>query len=217
MNNESLPIATRERNLIVFWREAMPNGMASQKSARSIFDDVLFLRIIVPGDTSSPEYEVERTYPEEFPHPIYGKVKKNDIVFKRFDKEIADYKARQEGPGVVSGTPLEQWPMVNTRQCAMLKAQAVYNVESLAMLSDAAMANIGMGMRDLVQKAKDWLASAEKNAHAMEAQRRERETNDRFEALEAKFREVTEVLTELPADMQDAIKKGLAKRAKRAA
>lgn len=212
MNNESQPILTHERNLLTFWEEAMPNGLAGERAGRVLFDKVLFVRISTPGDKSEVTYEVKRDYPEEFAHPIHNKVKKNPIVYERFGKYIEEYLARGAGPDVVTGTPIEQWPMVDVRLAALLKHNGVYSVETLAMLSDTNASNIGMGVRVLVQKAKDWLQAATNSALAMEAQNRERRMEERFLALEEKYNVLAETLNELPPDAQAQVRAGIVKR-----
>lgn len=210
--NESQPILTHERNLLTFWEEAVPNGLGAQKLNRVVFDKVLFVRVSTPGDKSDVTYECMRDYPEECPHPIFGKVKKNPLVWERFGKYIQEYIDKGAGPGVVSGTPIEQWPQVDTRMAALLKHNGVYNVEALSGLSDSQSQAIGMGVRVLVQKAKDWLSAAADSATAMEAQRREQATQERFDALEAKYNLLAQVFEALPADQQDNVKAEIAKR-----
>lgn len=210
--NESQPILTHERNLLTFWEEAVPNGLGTQNKGRVLFDKVLFVRINTPGDKSDVQYECQREYPEECAHPIFGKVKKNPLVWERFGKYIEEYIAKGNGPQVVTGTPIDQWPMVDVRRAALLKHHGVYNVEALSGLSDSQMQGIGIGMRDLVQKAKDWLASAANSATAMEAQRREQATQERFNALEEKYNLLAQVFEGLPTDQQDHVKAEIAKR-----
>ena len=75
-NSESLPMLTEDRNILIFWEEAKPNGQNVGQ-----FNSVLMVRIEVPGDNKSkPEYMVQETYPEAFPHAIYGKLRKNDLI-----------------------------------------------------------------------------------------------------------------------------------------
>jgi hypothetical protein len=212
MNNESQPVLTHERNLITFWEEARPNGLAGDKAGRVFFDKVLFLRISTPGDKSEVTYEVRRDYPEEYHHPIHGKMKKNALVYERFGKYIDEYLAKKAGPEVVTGTPIEQWPLVDVRMAALLKHNGVYNVETLAIMSDTNASNIGMGVRVLIQKAKDWLQAATNSALAMEAQDRERRMEERFKALEEKYTVLAESLAELPTEAQTQVQTAIQKR-----
>jgi len=158
---------------------------------------------------------VKRDYPEEYPHPIHGKVRKNPLVYDRFGKYVDDYIAKGDGPDVVTGTPIEQWPMVDVRLAALLKHNGVYSVETLAMLSDTNASNIGMGVRALVQKAKDWLQAATNSALAMEAQREKRAVQDQLDALRIQMETLADAFAELPSDAQAQVKASIAKRGKR--
>lgn len=215
MNNESQPILTHERNLLTFWEEAKPSGLAEQKLNRILFDKVLFVRINTPGDKSEVTYEVRREYSEECPHPIHGKVKKNPIPYERFGKYIDEYLSKGAGPDVLTGTPLDQWPLIDVRMAALLKHHGVYTVEALEGLSDGQTQGIGMGVRPLVQKAKDWLVSAARSASDMESQRRERAVQDQLDALKEQFSGLAEAMAELPPEAQAQVKASLTKRNRR--
>lgn len=212
MNNESQPVLTHERNLLTFWEEAKPNGLAEQKLGRVLFDKALMLRINTPGDKSEVIYEARREYPEECPHPIHGKVKKNPIPYERFGKYIDEYIAKGDGPQVVSGTPIDQWSLVDVRMAALLKHHGVYNVESLATLTDSQMQGVGMGTRALVEKAKNWLVAAAESSTAMEAQRQRQAVQDQLNALKEQFEGLAEAMAELPAEAQAQVRASVAKR-----
>lgn len=207
-NNESLPILTHERNFLRFWKEAVENPRATASAGRTMFDEVLFVKITSPGDKSEMVYKLETTYSD-------GRTgKSSEPVWKRFEKYITDYKAKGAATAV-SGTPIEMWPLADTRRVAMLKHNGIYSVEALASLSDSGIATIGMGGRELVQKAKDWLATAANSAAAMQAQERERATEARFAALEEQFNALAQAMNELPADAQAQVKASLGRRGRK--
>lgn len=213
MIEESTPILTPENNILVFWEDTVQDGLASTKKGMPVFAQTLKMRVSVPGDNKAfVEYEVERTYDPEYPHPIYQKMRRNEECHKAFGKYINDYKGRQAGPQTISGMPIEQWPLINRSQAANLRHNGVYSVEALATLSDAALPGIGMDARKLVQQAKDYLATAKNSAAAMEAQARERRTEERFAALEEQHRALAEALASLPEAAQATVQDHLAKR-----
>lgn len=214
---ESIPILTHEKNLLFFYEEAAANEGATVKAGRAMFDKVLRVRITVPGDKSEMIYEVEREYPEGFAHPIHGKIKKGEVAYKRFGRYIEDFKAKGAGPGVVSGTPIDHWPLVDTRRVAMLKHNGVYSVEALASLSDAGIQVLGMGGRELVQKAKDWLATAANSALAMETAEKNRALEAKMDNMQDQITQLADALAELPPEAQAQVKASLAKRGKKAA
>lgn len=213
MIDESLPILTHDRNILVFWEEPKQCGHASRTTGKVMFENTLMMRVSVPGDAkNNVEYWVQVSYPEGYPHPVYGKMRKNDAITQQYGKYIDDYLKRQGGPAEISGTPIEQWPMLTRAQVANLKHNGVYSVEALEGLTDQNIAAIGMDGRKLVQQAKDWLASARNSAAAMQAQERERKTEERFRALEENYSQLAEALSELPPDEQAKVQQSIQKR-----
>jgi len=209
---ESLPMLTEDRNILIFWEDAKPNGLHVGQ-----FNSVLMMRVEVPGDNKSkPEYMVEEIYPEAFPHPIHGKVRKNDLIWARYGKYIERYKGSVEGT-VQAGTPIEAWPMVSRAQVAMLRHNCVYSVEALAGLTDAQIVAIGIDGRRLVQQAKDYLSASANSQAAAESQDRERKMETRFAALEENYNSLAEALEALQPEAKEAVKAHLSKRGKKVA
>lgn len=205
-NNESLPILTHEKNLLTFWEDVIPNGLAGTKAGRVVFDKVLMMRVSSPGDKSAPEYEVDRSYPEEFPHPIHGKLKKNELVYAKFGKYIDDYKGRVGGSQIEAGTPIDHWALVDMRMAANLKFNGIYTVEALAAVSDGNAISLGMGSRELIQKAKDWLATAANTAMAMETEERNRKLQSQIDDLQAKYDVLAQSMEVLPEESKSLLK-----------
>lgn len=56
-----------------------------------------------------------------------------------------------------SGTPIKGWQLLSPAQQQQILSANVRTVEDLAVLNEAGLARIGMGARDLQQKAKAWL------------------------------------------------------------
>lgn len=201
MNNESHPVLTADRNILTFWEDSEPNGLIIGQ-----FNRILMVRVAVPGDNKSfAEYKVDVEYPKDHPHPIHGPLKKNDEIYKRFGKYIEEYK-KVGGNGPVSGTPLEEWPVVNRAQIAMLKHNGVYSVEALSTVSDSLMTALGIDGRRLVQKAKDYLETAKNSQAAMDAMERERKMQERFDALEAKYNALTQATEAMPDESKSVLK-----------
>lgn len=216
--NKSIPILTAEKNILTFWDEALPNGLAGSKAGRVVFDHVLMVDVSSPGDKSEVTYEIERTYPSEYPHPIHGTFKKNEAVYARYGKYIEDYKSRMKGGSqVVAGTPIDNWAMVDVRMAANLKFHGIYTVEALAEVSDGNAGNIGMGMRDLRQKAIDWLANASDTAKAMETEERNRKLQSQIDELTERQARIGEILDALPDSIQDEVRAKIASKTKKAA
>jgi hypothetical protein len=192
--------------VLEFWEDSKANGMHPGQ-----FNRVLMVKISVPGDNkSSSDQVVEEEYPKEFPHPVFGAVRKNEAVYKRFGKTIEAYKANNKMM-LEAGTPLEAWPMVNRAQVHLLKHHGVHNVEALAGLTDEHIGRIGMEGRGLVKKAKDYLDSATNSAAALQAKKEKEDIEGRFADLEAKYLDLAEALAELPEDARKQVKAKLNK------
>lgn len=209
MKDESPPILVSDANgkaVLVFWEDARPNGLNPGQ-----FNRLLMVRISVPGDNkSSSEQIVEEEYPKEYPHPIFKAIRRNEEIYARFGKTIEAYKANNKMM-LEAGTPLEEWPVVNRAQVALLRHNGVHSVEALAGLTDEHISRIGMEGRMLVQKAKDYLTTAKDSAAAMKEAEEKRKLEARFADLESKYLDLAEALSELPDEARKQVKAKLNK------
>ena len=115
------------RLVVFFHKLAKKNDFKSEQKGRPIFDDVIYIKKMVPGDSLSiidrPMYESDKN---EFP------------------QQWAHFKNRQEGEQMISGTPLIEWPIISTAQAEELRGLKFYTVENVADASDAQLQRIGM-------------------------------------------------------------------------
>lgn len=131
---EDQPRFALDKKLFVqFHLRAVLNNFKSAQEGRPIFDEVDYVRIIVPGDKNTvidtkatPEYTT------------------------RFASRFELYKKNQSQ--AVTGTPLEVWPQMTVGQVAELKAMHIHTVEQLAELPDNLAQRI-MGSHDLRRRA----------------------------------------------------------------
>lgn len=131
---EDQPRFALDKKLFVqFYLRAVLNNFKSAQEGRPIFDEVDYVRIIVPGDKNTvidtkatPEYTT------------------------RFASRFELYKKNQSQ--AVTGTPLEVWPQMTVGQVAELKAMHIHTVEQLAELPDNLAQRI-MGSHDLRRRA----------------------------------------------------------------
>ena len=94
-----------------------------------------FVEIIFPGDSRS---EMRRQV--------------QNLDKMRWPQQWQAYLAGEESKA--GGFPLEQWSAVDEGMIRDLNHKRIYTVEQLASVADGNLANIGMGARDLVAKAK---------------------------------------------------------------
>ena len=140
-----------------FYKEAMPNQYQSVLQGRPIFDDVILISIMTPGNQLS---EIIR-YATNL----------DKIKFKR---QWDFFEATQgSGDQMQHGTPLEQWPLLSKGQAAMLKAIKFFSIEQIAGASDEQLQGMGMhgGMSAYIlrDKARAFLNVA-KNANFADEQ-----------------------------------------------
>lgn len=138
---EDQPRFALDKKLFVqFYLRAVLNNFKSSQKGRPIFDEVDYVRIIVPGDKNTI---VDTKVTPEYAH--------------RFADRFEKYRKNQSQ--AVSGTPLEVWPQMTVGQVAELKAMNVHTVEQLATLPDNLAQRI-MGSHDLRRRANAFLDAA---------------------------------------------------------
>ena len=175
--------------ILRFFYDTARNEAASAAEGRPIFDSVLFVDVITPGQKSStPRFEIERVWAEQSLKVLNltaptRKSFRYDAFREQIDKFKSDEKAQD-----MAGTPLKQWPRIDRGLAASLAAVNVYTVEQLAGVSDQNLTYIGMGGRELREAARAFLqasdtAQAERLAGTVETQRIE------MEAMQASLRE----------------------------
>jgi hypothetical protein len=131
-------LADRGPTIPQFYSEAVENTFRSQQAGRPQFDEVEFVRLIIPGDrNSSPVMRV------------------TDEERNRWPKEYEAFKKGLELP--LEGTPLIEWPPINKSQVMELAYFHIQTVEQLAAVNDAQLQRMGMGTRALRELAKEYL------------------------------------------------------------
>jgi hypothetical protein len=133
-------------NLFVeFYEDALEIPFKSEQEGRPVYEQRVFVRIMVPGDaTSIIETPATPQHKEEYRRQ-----------YERFEKGMKD---------VVDGTPLSMWPVVNKSQVKECEFFEIRSVEQLAELSDSTCKRMGMGYMELRSKAKAWLLAAKDSA-----------------------------------------------------
>jgi len=162
---------------VKFYKEAKKNEFRSEKEGRPIFEEILMIHIVMPGnnlfDVITPVTENHK---------------------RRFPVQWAHFQNNQGSDPMQLGTPLEQWPLLGTVQVQELKGLRYFTVESIAQASDATIQRIGMagGMSPhaLREKAVRFLALAndtavvDEQAQALAAMRAEQIEKDAAHAKE---------------------------------
>jgi len=163
-NNYIVQHGTDAGLYVNFYMESLEDQEASVKEGRPIFRDCEFIKIIPPGDKNTVICE-----------PVTEEYK------MRWPNQYAAFKNQQIQ--VNEGTPLEEWPVLRKSQVMMFKAMNIHTVEHLAAVSDSNLSNLGMGAREIREKAIAYLENAKGSAHAMAAQKEIEELKLQIEAM----------------------------------
>ncbi len=150
----------------VFFLHPVKDEIATKKEGRPIFNDVEHVRIKLAANKQSvlvaPAHEVFAM--EDDPAMPGEKVPMTYAM-----KYNAQYLAFKSGAAQSnSGTPLEMLSFLTPAKRLELKALNIHTAEALASLGGQGLKNLGMGGRDLVDKAAAYLDDAA--AHAGEGQ-----------------------------------------------
>lgn len=112
--------------------------MQPVKKADGNFMEVEYLELLIPGDSkSSPVHLVDQR------------------LIDRYPTHYKAFKENREMP--IDGTPIETWLGADDLRVHMLRSLHLRTVESVAGMSDAVMTTVGMGARELKERANRFL------------------------------------------------------------
>jgi hypothetical protein len=121
-----------------FYPRAVLNKRKTEEEGRSVFDEIDYVKILVPGDNKN---QIDR------------KVRQEDKM--RWPAAWDRYQKKRDPE--ISGTPLKEWAYLNTARAAELESLNIFSMEQLAGLSDDYLPRLGPGARDLVKRAQQFL------------------------------------------------------------
>jgi hypothetical protein len=124
-----------------FFMDMERDEFASREAGREVFREIERVRIIIPGAVAT--ISVKNV---------------SDVERQRWPEAYAAFKAGQEAP--ITGTPVEEWPVLNRAMVAELRHLQIRTVEELARLSDIQVQQIGMGGMLLRERARAFLDDA---------------------------------------------------------
>lgn len=167
--------------ILRFFYDTARNEVASAAEGRPIFDSVLFVDVITPGQkASTPRFEIERVWAEPSLKALnLTTPTRKSFRYDAFKEQVEKFKADEKAVDM-AGTPLKQWPRMDRALAATMAAVNVYTVEQLAGISDQNLTYLGMGGRELREAARAFLqasdtAQAERLAGNVETLRAENE------------------------------------------
>lgn len=155
-----------------FYTEAVEDTEASIKEGRPIFKDVDFISIIPVGDKTT---EVVRPVNLD----TNGRIPPDNV---RFAARYAAFKSQTKETKI--GTPITEWAPVTKSVALELKGVNIHTVEDLAEVPDN---RLTMGMRDLREKAKAWLASAKSGGDISQLVAKNKQLEDDIASLKSQI------------------------------
>ena len=172
--NESFMEDNRGKMAVFFHAVQVKNNFKTELEKRPIFEERIFLKKLVPGDSTlvvdRPMREIDK---EDYP-----------IEWARFEQ-----KKEQKS----DGTPIDAWMAINDTQKAEFKALHIFTIDQFAKLPDSA-GNKIMGFNDLRTKARAFIGAAQ-DSQMMDRIRAE--TDEKLKAQEVEMSELRAMIAEL--------------------
>jgi len=154
----------------------------SKLEGRKLYEERDHIRIQFPADRTREIFRPVKTEWDNAGPPDA----------ERFPRQWAAWQ--NQASAVQAGTLLQEWPHVNKAQVLELKAMNIVTVEHLAAVTDSTLHTLGMGARELRDKAKTWLDRTREDATLSSVMAR-------LEALEAENRALREGVN-VPAEAE---------------
>ncbi len=137
--------------IVQFYIKAVANPFLTAKKNTPVFEDVIYVKIDVPG---VKDMQVDRP------------ARSDDQ--RRFPKQYQHFVNMTQGDSREIGTPLAEWQILTRSQAEEFRALKFYTVESVANASDLNINNMGMmgGMSPFMlrEKARAFLSAASAQA-----------------------------------------------------
>jgi len=171
-----------KRLVISFRRNPVLDEEATAKAGRPIHVEKDYITIVAPGDKCTA---IDRAWGWPNDERRFGHLYK------------AWLEKNREGDGRI-GTPLAAWPLIGKAMIADLAYFNVRTVEDLANLSDVNAQSVGPIM-EWRQKARDFMAAAEKGAVSSQLRKEVEDQKARNATLEESLKKMQEQIDALTA------------------
>lgn len=173
---------------VEFYSKPVQHAFKTQLEGRPIFEDVIFVKISVPGDQTTVIDTPAR-----------------DDHKARFPMHWQFYQ-NTHGENLEAGTPLRAWPILTAAQAEELRALKFLTVESIATASDAQLQRIGMiaGMAptSLRERAQRYLNAAKDEGFANQQAEAAKKLQEENARLKSDMEEMKKMIMELAANQR---------------
>lgn len=157
---------------VQFYSKAVQDNFKSEKEGHPIFYDAMYVRIMTPGNNLNIiDTEVREEHKRRFPRQ-----------WMQFTNSTAPQK--------ISGTPLEEWPLLTRSRAEELRAQKFFTVEQVAGCSDQQLQAVGMDGHAMREKAKAYLEQAKGSAVAQAQAAELVKRDEKLKAMSAEMEEL---------------------------
>jgi hypothetical protein len=184
--NDSFMEDNRGKMAVFFHTVQVQNNFKTMTEKRPIFEEKVFLKKLVPGDST---LVVDRPMREQ------------DI--DEFPIEWARFEQKKEQK--ISGTPIDVWSAISETQKAEFKALHIFTIDQFAQLADS-VGNKIMGFNDLRDKARAFIAAAKDSAVFDKIRA---ETDAKLAQQEEEMAQLRELVNQLTAKKSGRPKKEL--------
>lgn len=188
---------TQERPpFVIFELRAVEDRQASIKAGHAVYSDVPFALVTPMGSKDQVEFIAE-----DWLKMLSDEVRNGRFPRTWLEGFKASFKGWQEGVEVPpNGTAIRNWPPATPAEVKMLQDLKILTVEDLANANESLLTAIGIGGRQLRERARAWLTVAAAGAPAEElsAMREELSAKDaRIQELSAQVKELSEAMEKL--------------------
>lgn len=180
---------------VTFETRSVEDREESIKQGMYVGKDVDYVLITPSGSKDRIDRVVEEWLPQ-----TRAEVQAERLPASWADHYAQAYKAFKAGQEIaVVGTPIQNWPGLSPTQYKTMQSLHIRSVEDLAQSNEETINRLGMGGRQLKQRAADWLASAQNVGQVAE---KASELQAKLEAAEARVQELTELAENMGARLQ---------------
>ena len=184
--NESFMEDNRGKMAVFFHAVQVRNNFKSDAEKRPIFEERIFIKKLVPGDST---LVVDRPMREQ--------------DMEDYPVEWARFEQKKEAK--VAGTPIDVWSAISETQKAEFKALNIFTIDQFAQLADI-VGNKIMGFNDLRDKARAFIAAAKDSAVFDKIRA---ETDAKLAQQEEEMAQLRELVNQLTAKKSGRPKKEL--------
>lgn len=162
-----------------FFTDVLPDEVASKETGIRKFRDVDMIQIMVPGDKRNITIREAR---EEDKH--------------RFAKHYERFKANKEAEDQIDGYPLSQWGALSRATAEELRYLGFRTIEHVAGASDAVLGK-HPGLRQLQQRAKQWIESQKSAAPAQKLADDLQDAQETIQGMKKQMEEMAAAMAQL--------------------